>query len=142
MTVLLDTNVLSESTKAVPDAIVTAWLAGRLREETFVSTITIAELVDGIERMAPGSKQRGLQDWLNLEVVDAFEGHILGIDVPIARVCGGLMAKLHRNKVRAATNDIWIAAIALHHGMTIATRNTRDFDGLGVPTVDPWQSQE
>ncbi len=139
MNYLLDTNVVSELRKigdGRADANLVAWIAAEDAASFFISAITILEL----ERGVPGVQRRDatqgarLRAWLDNHVRPAFAGRILPIDDEIATRCAHLHIPDRRNEV-----DALIAATALVHGLTVATRNVRDFEGAGVVVVDPWQ---
>jgi predicted nucleic acid-binding protein len=103
-----------------------------------VSIITIHELVYGIERLQTGSqRQKKLQKLID-EFLDTFAENILPATESIARAAGALRAKAHKDGHTAGLADVLIAATALVHGLTIATRNVGDFEKLGVLTLNPW----
>lgn len=139
MSHLLDTNVVSELRKigdGKADAKVVAWVDAEDAEGFFISAITILELergVLGIQRrdLAQGARLRA---WLDNHVRPEFAGRILPVDDPIATRCAYLHIPDRRNEV-----DALIAATALVHGLTVVTRNVRDFEGTGVVVIDPWQ---
>ena len=139
MNYLLDTNVVSELRKigdGKADARVAAWVDTEDAESFFISAITILELergVLGIQRRDAAQGAR-LRAWLDNHVRPEFAGRILPIDDQIAMRCAHLHIPDRRNEV-----DALIAATALVHGLTVATRNVRDFDGTGVVVVNPWQ---
>jgi len=136
---LLDTNVVSELRKigdGKADARVAAWVDTEDAESFFISAITILELergVLGIQRRDAAQGAR-LRAWLDNHVRPEFAGRILPIDDQIATRCAHLHIPDRRNEV-----DALIAATALVHGLTVATRNVRDFEGTGVVVVNPWQ---
>lgn len=135
---LLDTNVISELRKAKSgraDRNVIDWASGIPVSALFVSAITILELELGVllaERRDP-LQGRMLRTWLESQVVPAFEGRILAVDTAVAQRCGGLHVPDPR-----ADRDALIAATALVHGLTVATRNTADFEPMGVKLINPW----
>ena len=139
MSYLLDTNVVSELRKigdGKADARVAAWVDAEDAESFFISAITILELergVLGIQRRDAAQGAR-LRAWLDNHVRPEFAGRILPIDDQIAMRC----AHLHIPD-RRTEDDALIAATALVHGLTVATRNVRDFEGTGVVVVNPWQ---
>ena len=139
MNYLLDTNVVSELRKigdGKADARVAAWVDTEDAESFFISAITILELergVLGIQRRDAAQGAR-LRAWLDNHVLPEFAGRILPIDDQIAMRCAHLHIPDRRNEV-----DALIAATALVHGLTVATRNVRDFEGTGVVVVNPWQ---
>ncbi|MGW0045695.1 PIN domain-containing protein [Nocardia cyriacigeorgica] len=139
MTYLLDTNVISELRKSsrVADPSVRAWVAARRPSEMYLSVITVMEIEIGIGRVERRDSVQGkrLRSWLEDEVLDVFAGRILDLDLASARRA----AQSHIPDPRPE-RDTMIAATASEHGMTVVTRNTKDFLPLGVPTIDPWTS--
>lgn len=137
---LLDTNVVSELRKvrsAKADPHVARWALSLDTATFFISVITIHELEIGVRLTERRDKQQGeiLRSWLGNQVLQAFEGRILPVDTAVAL----RSAQLHIPNPRPI-NDALIAATALIHGMTLATRNTADFKGCGVPQINPWQT--
>lgn len=99
------------------------------------SVVTVLEVEVGIGRIARRDPVQGerLQTWLDGELLDAFDGRILPVDVPVARRA----ARLHVRDPRPERNAL-IAATAFVHGLTVVTRNVKDFVALDVPTLNPW----
>lgn len=138
MTWLLDTNVVSEGMKRHPASEVADWIASVNPARAFISVVTLAELRSGIHRLPEGAWRRELDDWLSGDVVVGFRNRILNIDPLVADVCGRLLARNYLDRGAVVMLDVWIAAIATYHDLTVVTRNTRDFDPLGVPVFNPW----
>lgn len=139
MIYLLDTNVVSELRKigdGKADANVVAWIDAEDAVSFYISAITILELERGILGVQRRDAAQGarLRSWLDNHVRPEFAGRILPIDDAIATRCAHLHILDRRNEA-----DALIAATALVHGMTVVTRNVRDFEGTGVVIVDPWQ---
>ncbi len=135
---VLDTNVVSELRK--PDrahARVVKWASEILLGEMYLSTVTIMELEVGVLRMERKDRRQGaeLRAWLEGKVLRDFGGRVLPIDASVARRC----ARLHVPDPMPE-RDALIAATSLVHGMTLVTRNTRDFQRTGVALFDPWRS--
>jgi len=133
MIYLLDTNVVSELVRPRPDAKVRAWLASR--DQVALSVISIEELVFGIER-APIARRQRLAAWFD-ELLDNV-ATVAEITSAIARAAGELRARRTRVGRPVAQADMLIAATALVHGWTIATRNIADFEDCGVILFDPF----
>ncbi|WP_284618949.1 type II toxin-antitoxin system VapC family toxin [Aquabacterium humicola] len=134
--ILLDTNVVSELRRpARADRHVLAWAQAAAAAQFHLSVITVLELELGILRVQRRDAAQGevLRAWLDGQVLPQFEGRILPIDTAVALRC----ARLHVPDPRAE-RDALIAATALVHGMTVATRNQADFAPTGVPTINPW----
>lgn len=135
---VLDTNVISELRKAKAgraDPNVLAWAAGVMPASLFISAITILELEAGVLLMERRDPVQGaaLRAWLTTQVLTAFAGRVLPVDVAVAQRC----ARLHVPDPRAE-RDALIAATALVHGMTVVTRNVADFEATGVAIINPW----
>ena len=124
--------------KRHPEPRVAGWLAALNPARAFISVVTLAELRSGIDRLPAGTRRQNLDDWLSGDVVDGFRGRILVIDPVVADICGRLLARNYLDRGAIVTMDVWIAAIATHHQLTIVTRNTRDFERLSVRVFDPW----
>ena len=136
MMYLLDTNVVSELRKGHrADPNVVAWADDISSNEMFISVISIMELRMGILSLARKDTQQAdmLANWLDNSVIPAFAGRILPIDLSVANQC----AILHVPDPRS-DRDALIAATAITHGMTVATRNIKDFRATGVSLVNPW----
>ncbi|ANL56714.1 type II toxin-antitoxin system VapC family toxin [Rhizobium phaseoli] len=139
MKYLLDTNVVSELRKVgdgKADANVVAWAGAQDTAGLCISAITILELERGILGVQRRDAAQGarLRAWLENQVRPAFAGRILSIDDAIATRCAHLHIPDRRNETHAL-----IAATALVLGLTVVTRNIRNFEGAGVVVLDPWQ---
>lgn len=133
---LLDTNVVSElrrSDKA--DARVLRWATTLPVADSFLSAISVLELELGVLLVGRRDTAQGsvLRIWLDGQILPRFEGRILPVDTAVALRC----ARLHVPDPRSH-RDALIAATALVHGMTVATRNVSDFAPTGVQTFNPW----
>ena len=135
---LLDTNVVSELIKPSPDARVAAWIRATEETDLHLSVLTFAEIRYGIEKLPQGGRRERLRRWMDTDLVDRFEGRILGVDRTIGELWGVIMARGFAVSVRLPVMDTLLAATAEHHGMTMVTRNIRDFARAGVATLDPW----
>lgn len=133
---LLDTNIISEFQKSKPNAGVLRWVAEHDESELYLSVITVMEIEIGVRRLERRDAERAnrLQRWLDGAVLDAFQGRILPIDLEAARRC-----VLNHVPDPAPERDALIAATASTHGLTIVTRNTKDFRRLGVPVLNPFK---
>lgn len=135
MSYLIDTNVLSELRRKAPDPRVVAWLQERPRQSLFLSVLTLGEIRKGLERVPEPARKQALLDWLEVELPNYFVGRVLAIDAATADRWGRLMAQAARP---LPAIDALLAATALHNDLTLVTRNVRDFAGLDVPLVNPW----
>ena len=136
MAYLVDTNVISELVRPRPDRHLLAW-AERL-DRVVLSAISIEELTFGVARAA-GARRSALGRWLDAVLASA---EVLAVTAEIARTAGQLRAARETRGRRVAQADMLIAATALNAGLTLATRNLRDFDGTGVRIVDPFAAPE
>lgn len=135
MSYLIDTNVLSELRRKMPDSQVVAWMQARPRQSLFLSVLTLGEIRKGIERLDDAFKKQLLNDWLEVELPHYFVGRLLAIDVHVADRWGRLMTAAGRP---IPAIDGLLAATALQSDLTLVTRNTKDFEGLGVRLLNPW----
>jgi predicted nucleic acid-binding protein len=137
---LIDTNVLSEYNRpGSPNAGVKRWLETTARELQYVSVITLAEIQKGIELLDEGKRRAQLEQWLTQDLETWFSGRVLHVDRQVSRRWASLVAQAVRRGRPLPTVDSLIAATALAHDLTIVTRNVRDFDGTGAPTLNPWK---
>lgn len=137
---LVDTNIPSELTRIAPDLRVESFLQGVDRQSVFVSVMTVGEICKGIATLPPGKRRAALQHWLDVDVRSWFAGRILPVDEAVAERWGNLAATSKQQGFGLAVIDGIIAATALHHGLTLVTRNTKDFANLGVTMIDPWKT--
>ncbi|GEC17162.1 type II toxin-antitoxin system VapC family toxin [Nitrobacter winogradskyi] len=138
MKVLLDTNVLSEVRRPVPDPKVLTWLDAIDEDRAFISVASIAELRRGITLMDAGRRREALSVWLAEDLPARFAGRTLPIDPAIAERWGDLMAQARQNGFVLSVMDGFFAATALDRQLVLATRNTKDFVPLGLPLFNPW----
>ena len=138
MNFLLDTNLVSEWSKARPDPGVIGWLADADEDRVFVSVVTLAELRHGVERLAIGRRRNRLNEWIENELLFRFDQRILPIDAVTADAWGRIVA--HRESLGRpiGTMDAFIAATAQVHKLTLATRNQNDFESSVDSIVNPW----
>lgn len=141
MSVLLDTNVVSELLRPSPKPAVEGWVAERPAAELYFSAIGEAELRYGVAMLPTGQRKDALAAAIEGILREDFEGRILPFDSDAARAYANIAAA-HRAAGRTvAPADCQIAAIARSRGMTVATRNVRDFEDIGIEIVDPWAGE-
>jgi len=138
MSFLLDTNVVSEWTKARPNSGVITWLEQADEDRVFLSVATLAELRHGIERLAVGAHRKQLDGWLRDDLPLRFETRILPVTSQIADEWGRVVAQCEARGRPLGAMDGLIAATASVHGLTLVTRNTRDFESSLKSLLNPW----
>ncbi len=138
MSYLLDTNVLSELRRKTPDAGVVEWFSLRPASTLYLSVLTLGELRKGIEGVADSARRMLLTDWLETDLPGFFAGRILAIDPQVADRWGRLVAAAGRP---LPAIDSLLGATAVQHGLSMVTRNARDFSDLGLEVINPWGKQ-
>jgi tRNA(fMet)-specific endonuclease VapC len=136
---LLDTNVISELVAKYPDVRVLKWIDCLDADDAYLSVITVGEIHRGVEKLPKSRKRDALREWLHDDLLARFAGHILSIAVGVMLTWGTLVGRLDREGRPLPALDSLVAAIALHYGCRLATRNVGDYDGTGVPVVNPWE---
>ena len=139
MSLLLDTNVLSELLRARPDPAVLAWFATQPTHSLFVSSVTQAEMLLGARLLPAGRRRQQLQQALDTMFRDDFAGHLWPFDATCAAHFAELVATRRAAGRPISQFDAQIAAIALRHGAGLATRNGADFEGCGLSLHVPWR---
>jgi len=134
--IALDTNVVSETLRPVPNQRVMAWLIQHVGEVTFTS-ISVAELSAGMEVLPDGRRKAELARTLE-DIFDSYHHVILTFDAPAGRRYGEIVATRRAEGHPIGTEDAMIAAICLAEHLPLATRNTRDFSNLGLTLINPW----
>lgn len=142
MNFLLDTNVVSEWVKLRPEPNVLQWFAEVDEDSVWLSVITFAEIRWGVERMASGRRRTALAAWLEDDLPARFEGRIIGVGLGAADAWGRIMARAAKAGKAISAMDAFLAAIAELRRLTLVTRNTRDFEALGVPALNPWAGRQ
>jgi hypothetical protein len=136
---LLDTNVLSEfNRRGEPDQRVKHWLETADTESLYASVLTLGAVRFGVELLPPSRRRAQLEQWVDRELPEWFEGRILHVDQPIADRWGLLRAQAQMKGRPLSVVDALLAATALQHNLTIASRNVSDFSVAGLTVVNPW----
>ena len=139
MNYLLDTCVLSELIKREPQVSVVNWV-NSVREQTcFISVLTVGEIQKGISKLPESTKKQVLQNWLNLDLQQRFEGRILELTVEILIKWGQILGNLEKAGVKLPVIDSLIAATALTNSLTVVTRNVQDIERFGAIIFNPWK---
>ncbi len=138
--IILDTNVISEAMQLSPSPAVLAWLAARPAFEFATTTINVAEVRFGLARLPYGRRRAEREALFNNFVARSFGDRIFGFDGLAADTYGELVAARERRGRPLQGFDGLIAAIAASRGFELATRNVSDFEGCGVPLINPWEA--
>jgi predicted nucleic acid-binding protein len=135
---LLDTNVMSELRKMTPHRNVLSFIAALPLEDLYVSDITFAEIRFGIEQQRDPRRRAELAEWLQNAVRPMFGRRVLSISEDVMLRWRLLVEEGRKVGHTFSQPDLIIAATGLHHGMTVVTRNTADFERSGVQLLNPW----
>ena len=136
--ILLDTNVVSALMRRTPESEVVDWLDGQPSESLWTTSITVFEVQTGIELLEPGRRRRQLEDAFAELLGQDLAGRVQAFDERAALAAGGIAASRRHAGRTLEIRDLQIAGIATVRRATLATRNARHFEDLGIPLVDPW----
>jgi predicted nucleic acid-binding protein len=136
---LLDTNVVSELVSPKPNDKVLRWVEQTDESILFLSALTLGEIRNGVERLRPGHRRGRLESWLQVDLPGRFQDRVLPVTAAIADRWGTVSAIAAANGKPVPVIDGLLAATALHHNLTLVTRNTSDVSGTGVRTLNPWR---
>jgi|SRR5580693_3562547 len=137
---LLDTNCISELVRSRPEPRVVDWLRAADESLLYLSVLTLGEIRMGAASLPQSKRRTQLETWLELDLQVRFSGKILGIDGAIADRWGLLTAQAKRTGRPLAAMDGLLAATALHHNLTMVSRDVSDFAGAQVAVVNPWEA--
>ena len=141
MTVLLDTNVVSELMRKAPDPVVAVWAAARRLEDLFFSTVAEAELRYAAAILPAGQRRETLLSDIERMLGEAFDSRVLPFDSNAARAYAHIAAMRRTAGRPVGSTDCQIAAIARSRRMAVATHNVRNFDDIGIEVIDPWAAE-
>jgi predicted nucleic acid-binding protein len=136
--IVLDTNVVSEALRPVPEPSVLDWLASQPRSSLFTTTVTRGEVLYGIRLLADGKRRRGLWDAAKKIFSEDFAGQVLSFDSDAADIYAEIAASRRMTGKPISQFDAMIVAMTRSRGATLATRNVKDFEECGVDVIDPW----
>ena len=140
--ILLDTNVISEQFRAVPDETVIGWLNRQPLETLYLASMTVAELRAGVALMPAGKRRTVLSDSIEHQVLPVFVGRVLSFDMACTRAYADVLAAARKAGSGIEAADAVIAAIALESGFSVATSDASPFLAAGVNVINPWEDQE
>jgi toxin FitB len=135
---LLDTNILSELRRPKPERKVLAFIAVQPLDLLYISSATLAEIRFGIELVGDASRRAGLNDWLAHKMRPVFAGRVLEITEDIMFKWRLLVEDGRKAGHAFSQPDLIIAATALHHGLTVVSRDVGDYQKARVPVFNPW----
>lgn len=135
---VLDTCLVSESVRKTPNTGVMQWIGTQRSEDLWLTTLTLGELVKGIQRLPSESKRSDLEHWYAQDLMARFRGRIQGLDDGVAFEWGRLCARLESAGTPMPAVDSQIAAVCLYLGATLVTRNVAEFRHAGVQVLNPW----
>jgi len=137
--ILLDTNVVSEPARPMPDAGVIAWIDAQPLEALFLAAITVAELRAGVALLPASKRRTSLHDNLETRVLPLFSGRVLPFDMACTQAYAEVLARSRATGSAISAADALIAAIASANGLCVATRDTAPFESAGLTVINPWR---
>lgn len=137
---LLDTNCISELVRPKPEPRVMEWMEATDEAMLYLSVLTIGEIRKGLAGLAQGKRRTHLETWLEVDLQTRFAGRIMPIDAAIADRWGVIAAEGKRKGKALPVIDGLLAATALHHNLTVVSRNASDFANTQVQVLNPWQA--
>ena len=137
---LLDTNVVSELIKPRPEPRVAAWIEATEESLFRLSVLTLGEIRKGIDSLPERSRRASLESWLSHDLLVRFAHRILHVDQGVADRWGQIAARAAATKRPLPVIDGLLAATALHHNLTLVTRNAKDVSVTGVRCINPWET--
>jgi toxin FitB len=137
---LLDTNVLAELRRPKPEAKIVRFVSDQSLDLLYVSVVAFAEIRFGIESMKDVARRSALNEWLEHKLRPMFEDRVLEISEDIMLKWRLLVESGRKSGHTFSQPDLIIAATALHHGLTIVSRDTREYEKANVPVLNPWKA--
>lgn len=136
--IVLDTNVLSELMSSSPEPAVSHWITRQASPRLFTTSISMAEILQGIEMLPQGKRREGLSAAAQTMFTELFPGRVLPFNEDAARAFAPIAVNRRMRGRPISLFDAQIAAIAHAHGATLSTRDISDFEHCGVPLINPW----
>lgn len=140
--IVLDTNVVSALMRREPEPVVVSWLDSLPAESVWTTSVTVFEIRLGLEILVEGRRRRDLEEAFAKALEEDFENRVLPFDEAAAQAAGVIAAERRRAGRSVEIRDVQIAGIAKARKATLATRNTRHFEGCGLVLVNPWAGLE
>lgn len=136
--ILVDTNVFSALMRLDQEPLVLNWLDRIDPSKLRVSAITLFETQHGLASLPSGRRRKTLEGKFSHVLIDVFERQVIAFDQAAAISAGHVYAELKSKGRNVSVPDGQIAGLAIFIQATLATRNTKDFSGLGIPLINPW----
>jgi hypothetical protein len=140
--IVVDTNVISDVTRAAGSPIIEAWLYGHSAESLFMASTSIAEMLAGLATMTIGRRRSDLELRLELLLARLFADRVLPFDEAAARRYGTIAGRARAIGISISMPDCQIAAIAEANGFIVATRDVKPFRGVGLRVINPWEGDD
>jgi predicted nucleic acid-binding protein len=137
---LLDANCVSELVRVKPEPRVLEWMEVADESLLYLSVLTLGEIRKGLAALPQGRRRARLEAWLEVDLRGRFSGRILPVDAAVADRWGLLAAQARRNGAPLPIIDGLLAATALHHNLTLVSRNVCDFAAAQVSVLNPWEA--
>ena len=137
---LLDTNCVSELVRVKPEPRVLEWMEAAEETLLHLSVLTLGDLRKRLAALPQGRRRTRLEAWLEVDLRGRFSGRILPVDAAVADRWGLLAARARRIGAPLPIVDGLLAATALHHNLTMVSRNVCDFAAAQVPVLNPWEA--
>ena len=138
--ILVDTNVVSEPLRPEPEPRVLRWFDNQSLRTLYISTIVVAELRFGVQKLPAGRNRDQLHEKIETHVLPKFIGRILTFDLAASEAYAKLRAKAQPGGYTSPVSDGFIAATVAVNGMVVATRDTAPFIAAGLKTINPWDT--
>ena len=138
--IVLDTNVISEPVKPLPDPLVVTWLDRQPKETLYLCAPVLMEVLLGVALLPGGRRKRGMAMAIQALFANFFAERFLAFERQAAVTYASLASRASARGYSISVGDCQIAAIAAVHGFVVATRDTAPFLAAGVPVIDPWKS--
>ena len=139
MNYLLDTCLISELIRRLPNKNVINWIDTIDEEKLYLSVITIGELEKGVNKLDPSKRRDTITEWLHEDLIIRFNDRILSLDLEILIEWGRLTAMLENRGLKMPSIDSLIAATARQYNLCLVTRNERDFQHCNIELINPWK---
>ena len=138
MSFLLDTCAVAELVRPRPHPGVIVWFEAQDAESLHLSVLAVGEIEKGVALLPAGRRRVALRTWLGT-LSSTYASRVLPVDAAVASTWGRMCAAAEQSGLRLSVVDALIAATAIHHGLTVVIRNTKDFASTGASLLDPWR---